>query len=85
MVWWFRKRSEPEKELVPVRLLEGRAEVPPDEDLAELKVAAEEGDRVAMANLAAGLHVKGDLAGALLWWERAWAAGNVVAGYNLVL
>ncbi|MDX6356476.1 MAG: uncharacterized protein QOF98_3379 [Streptomyces sp.] len=66
-----------------VRLPVGRAEIPPDEELAELAVAAELGDDVAMGNLAAGLQVKGDRAGALHWWGRAWAAGNVVAGYNL--
>ncbi|MFD6969087.1 hypothetical protein [Streptomyces sp. NPDC059979] len=54
-----------------------------DEELAELTVAAELGDDVAMGNLAAGLHSKGDRDGALHWWGRAWAAGNVVAGFNL--
>ncbi|WP_406083559.1 hypothetical protein [Streptomyces virginiae] len=54
-----------------------------DEELAELTVAAELGDDVAMGNLAAGLHLKGDRDGALHWWGRAWAAGNVVAGFNL--
>lgn len=54
-----------------------------DEELAELMAAAELGDDVAMGNLAAGLHAKGDRDGALHWWGRAWAAGNVVAGFNL--
>ncbi|MFD6916927.1 hypothetical protein [Streptomyces virginiae] len=55
----------------------------PDEELAELTVAAELGDDVAMGNLAVRLQVKGDRDGALHWWGRAWAAGNVVAGFNL--
>ncbi|MEV7525178.1 hypothetical protein [Streptomyces sp. NPDC091371] len=54
-----------------------------DKELAELTAAAELGDDVAMANLAAALYRKGDTAGALRWGERAWAAGNVVAGFNL--
>ncbi|MFJ6483488.1 MULTISPECIES: hypothetical protein [unclassified Streptomyces] len=54
-----------------------------DEKLAELTTAAELGDDVAMGNLAAGLHAKGDRDGALHWWGRAWAAGNAVAGFNL--
>ncbi|QNA70584.1 hypothetical protein C8250_000125 [Streptomyces sp. So13.3] len=36
-----------------------------------------------MVSLAAALHLQGDRVGALHWWDRAWAAGNVVAGYNL--
>ncbi|MFF2998772.1 hypothetical protein ACFVTC_30100 [Streptomyces sp. NPDC057950] len=36
-----------------------------------------------MGNLAAALHMKGDGDGALHWWGRAWAAGNVVAGFNV--
>ncbi|MFD7631506.1 hypothetical protein ACFV7Q_36790 [Streptomyces sp. NPDC059851] len=55
----------------------------PDEELAELTVAAELGDDVAMGNLAAVLGARGDRDGALYWWSRAWAAGNVIAGFNL--
>ncbi|EFL12800.1 hypothetical protein [Streptomyces sp. C] len=55
----------------------------PDEELAELVVEAELGDDVAMGNLATALYAKGDRVGALRWWGRAWAAGNVVAGFNL--
>ncbi|MFB6811873.1 hypothetical protein [Streptomyces sp. NPDC056387] len=55
----------------------------PDEELAELVVEAELGEDVAMGNLATALHLKGDRVGALRWWGRAWAAGNVVAGFNL--
>ncbi|MFE5863954.1 hypothetical protein ACFQ77_25915 [Streptomyces virginiae] len=55
----------------------------PDEELAELTVAAELGDDVAMGNVAVRLQVKGDRDGALHWWGRAWAAGNVVATLNL--
>ncbi|MET8630889.1 tetratricopeptide repeat protein [Kitasatospora sp. NPDC004669] len=58
-------------------------ELPPDEELAELTAGAELGDDVAMGNLAVALHLRGDRAGALHWWGKAWAAGNVVAGYNL--
>ncbi|MGW2373693.1 hypothetical protein [Kitasatospora sp. NPDC001683] len=84
MAWWFRRRSEPDEELVSVRLPAGRAaEMPPDEELAELTAEAELGDDVAMGHLATALHLKGDRAGALRWWGRAWAAGNVVAGFNL--
>ncbi|WP_328467183.1 hypothetical protein [Streptomyces sp. NBC_00448] len=83
MAWWFRRRSAPDEELVSVRLPEGRAELPSDEELAELTAAAERGDDVAMGTLAAALHVKGDRAGALHWWGRSWTAGNAVAGYNL--
>jgi tetratricopeptide (TPR) repeat protein len=84
MAWWFRGRPEPDEELVPVRLPAGDgAGVMPDEELAELAVVAERGDDVAMGNLAAALYVKGDRAGALHWWGRSWAAGNVMAGYNL--
>ncbi|SHM89323.1 hypothetical protein SAMN05216499_11612 [Actinacidiphila paucisporea] len=57
--------------------------MPPDEELADLTVAAELGDDVAMGSLAASLYLKGDGVGALHWWGRAWASGNVVAGYNL--
>ncbi|MDH6130026.1 hypothetical protein [Kitasatospora sp. GP82] len=84
MAWWFRRRSAPDDEVVSVRLPAAHEiELPPDEELAELTAGAELGDDVAMGNLAAALHLKGDRAGALLWWGRAWAAGNVVAGYNL--
>lgn len=84
MMRWFRRRSEPDDEVVSVRLPAGRpAEVPPDDELAELTAAALQGDDVAMGNLAAALHLKGDRTGALHWWGTAWAAGNVVAGFNL--
>lgn len=83
MAWWFRRRSKPDEELVSVRWPVDRAEVPPDEELAELAVAAESGDDVAMGNLATGLYAQGDRAGALHWWGRSWAAGNPIAGYNL--
>ncbi|WP_371493571.1 hypothetical protein OG871_38575 [Kitasatospora sp. NBC_00374] len=83
MAWWFRRRSQPNEELVSVRLPVGGAGMPPDEELAELTVAAELGDDVAMGSLAAALYLKGDRAGALHWWGRAWAAGNAVAAYNL--
>ncbi|MFI6492288.1 hypothetical protein [Streptomyces sp. NPDC050564] len=36
-----------------------------------------------MANLGAALYVEGDRTGALHWWNRAWEAGNVTAGFNL--
>lgn len=84
MAWWFRRRSEPDDEVVSVRLPAGhKVEMPPDAELAELTGAAEQGDDVAMGNLAAVLYRKGDRAGALHWWSRSWAAGNTVAGYNL--
>ncbi|MCZ4100987.1 hypothetical protein O3W51_32830, partial [Streptomyces sp. H39-C1] len=83
MAWWLRRRSEPVEELVSGRLPVGSAEMPSDEELADLRVAAEVGDDVAMVSLAAALHLQGDRVGALHWWDRAWAAGNVVAGYNL--
>ncbi|WP_377266760.1 hypothetical protein [Peterkaempfera sp. SMS 1(5)a] len=83
MAWWFRRRSEADEELVSVRLPADMAEMPPDQELAELAAAAELGDDVAMGNLAAALHLKGDRSGALHWWGQAWAAGNVAAGYNL--
>ncbi|GAA1939560.1 hypothetical protein [Kitasatospora viridis] len=84
MAWWFRRRSEPDDEVVSVRLpASHEVELPRDEELAELTAGAEQGDDVAMGNLAAVLHRKGDQAGALHWWGRAWEAGNVVAGFNL--
>ncbi len=58
-------------------------ELPSEEELAELAAGAELGDDVAMGNLAAALHLKGDRTGALHWWGQAWEAGNVVAGFNL--
>lgn len=69
--------------MVSVRVPTGRAPTLPDEELAELMAAAERGDDVAMGNVAAALYLKGDRAGALHWGSRAWAAGNVLAGYNL--
>ncbi|MEV5944852.1 hypothetical protein [Streptomyces sp. NPDC051994] len=84
MAWWFRRRSEPDGEVVSVRLSAAHEiELAPDEELAELTAGAELGDDAAMGNLAAALHVKGDRTGALHWWGQAWEAGNVVAGYNL--
>ncbi|MBY8882730.1 hypothetical protein [Actinacidiphila acidipaludis] len=84
MGWWSRRRSEPVEDLVSVRLpAEHKAEMPSDTELTELAAAAEQGDDVAMGNLAAVLYRKNDQAGALHWWSKSWAAGNVVAGYNL--
>lgn len=83
MAWWFRRRSERDEELVSVRLPAGRAEMPSERELADLTAGAELGDDVAMGHLAAALHLKGDQVGALHWWGKAWAAGNLVAGYNL--
>jgi tetratricopeptide (TPR) repeat protein len=57
--------------------------MPADAELANLTAAAEQGDDVAMGNLAAVQYRKGDRAGALHWWSRSWEAGNTVAGYNL--
>ncbi len=58
-------------------------EMPVDAELAALTAEAEQGDDVAMGNLATVMYRRGDRAGALRWWSESWAAGNVVAGYNL--
>ncbi|WP_282205286.1 hypothetical protein [Kitasatospora fiedleri] len=45
--------------------------------------AADAGDEVALGELGSLFHSNGHPAGALYCWERAWAAGNTVAGFNL--
>ncbi|OKJ08107.1 hypothetical protein AMK19_18825 [Kitasatospora sp. CB01950] len=69
--------------MVSVRVPAGTPGVPSEEEVAELRAEAERGDDIAMGNLAATLSMRGDRAGALHWWERSWAAGNPVSGFNL--
>ncbi|WAL71096.1 hypothetical protein OU787_06070 [Kitasatospora sp. YST-16] len=81
--WWSRGKRREQQDTVEVRLVEGASYRPPDGELVEMLAAAEAGDDVVMGNLGAVFYSNGESAAALHWWERSWAAGNTMAGYNL--
>lgn len=56
---------------------------PTPEFLAWTRHQAEAGEPEAMANHGLALHQEGRAAEGVRWLERAWAAGNAAAGFNL--
>ncbi|WP_157845382.1 tetratricopeptide repeat protein [Kitasatospora phosalacinea] len=81
--WWRGKRRAERDGQSVSRVAAGASYRPPDGELVAMLAAAEAGDDVAMGDLGTVYYSNGEQKAALYWWERSWAAGNTVSGYNL--